>query len=280
MVLTDKELKKLHEKQLNILKEFIKICNELKLRYYLIGGSAIGAVRHHGFIPWDDDIDVAMSRKDYEIFLEKAQKMLPQTLFVQTMDTDKNYRNHFAKIRDSKTTFIEEIVKKVDMNHGIYLDIFPIDGIGNTQEEALKNFHSYSVLNEIYYYKLGRLSKKGMKNKIRNVYYFFKSLKYKDIFQVENKIQKFCKNHNYDDYDITATYFGGNEKEIFYKDVYGEGITAIFEGIDVVLPSKYDEYLTQIYGKYMELPPKEERVAKHCYILDTEKSYKEYQKSK
>jgi lipopolysaccharide cholinephosphotransferase len=125
---TELLIKKLHIIELAMLGEFIRICQKYSLRYYLIGGSALGAVRHSGFIPWDDDIDIGMPRVDYEKFLSVAQAELDADLFLQTHKTDPAYPFSFAKIRNSKTTFIQSDSSHLQMNHGVYIDIFPLDG--------------------------------------------------------------------------------------------------------------------------------------------------------
>ena len=119
------ELKKI---ELEMFKYYLAICEKHDLKYFLIGGTLLGAVRHKGFIPWDDDIDIGMPRPDYEKFLLVAQKELPEHIFLQTHNTDIEYPNCFAKLRNSDTTFIETSCKKLKINHGIYIDIFPLDG--------------------------------------------------------------------------------------------------------------------------------------------------------
>ncbi len=122
------KIKKLKEIELELFKQFVRICEKNSLRYFVVGGTALGAVRHKGFIPWDDDIDVALPRGDYEKFLSIAQSWLPENMFLQTYITDKNYPNPFAKLRRSDTAFIEKSASRIKMNHGVYIDIFPLDG--------------------------------------------------------------------------------------------------------------------------------------------------------
>lgn len=149
-MLKDKiNLRGLQLAELEILKEFIRVCNKLKLKYFLDSGTLLGCIRHGGFIPWDDDIDVSMPREDYEIFLKKGQKELKTKYFLQTYNTDKEYTNIFAKIRNSETTFIESTVKNLDINHGIYIDIFPLDGFRPEKKvENAINLKKYMLYNE------------------------------------------------------------------------------------------------------------------------------------
>ena len=127
MVLSTEQLNELKKSELEIFKSFLTVCEKLNVKYYLVEGTLLGAVRHKGFIPWDDDIDVGMLREDYELFIEKATEFLPENLFLQTYITDTEYSHGFAKIRNSQTTFIESNVRDCKINHGIYIDIFPLD---------------------------------------------------------------------------------------------------------------------------------------------------------
>jgi len=125
--LTQEQNARLKAIELDIFKAFLKVCKENDLRYFLAGGTLLGAVRHKGFIPWDDDMDVLMPRKDYDRFLEIGQSLLPPEYFLQTRQTDREYPCNFAKIRDSRTTFVEKSLKDRVINHGVYIDIFPLD---------------------------------------------------------------------------------------------------------------------------------------------------------
>ena len=113
----------------DLLKEYIDFCEKHNLTYFLMAGTLLGAIRHKGFIPWDDDIDVAMPREDYDRFCELAAKEFTGDIFFQSYKTDKHFPYVFSKLRNTNTTFIEAVYKHVDMNHGVYIDIFPIDGI-------------------------------------------------------------------------------------------------------------------------------------------------------
>ena len=150
IIINKEETQKLKEIQLKMLKEFINICNKLDLKYYVIGGTALGTIRHNGFIPWDDDIDVGMPRHDYEKFILMGQSLLSQGYFIQTHISDPLYPNNFAKIRDSSTTFIEQVVKDIDMHHGVYLDVFPLDGVAPSKLKKL----FFKLKNKLYSSKI------------------------------------------------------------------------------------------------------------------------------
>src|SRR5690554_4415622 len=122
-----KTLKKLHNVQIEILNQIVKICNQNKLTYFLIGGTLLGAIRHKGFIPWDDDLDIAMPRKDYEKFLELCQGYLGDEYYLHCSKTDPKYWLPFAKVRKNNTIFEEKSIQTINSHKGIYVDIFPLD---------------------------------------------------------------------------------------------------------------------------------------------------------
>ena len=126
----------LQKVEFDILKAFLEVCERLNLKYYLVCGTALGAVKYQGFIPWDDDVDVALPREDYEIFCKKAGELLPKGFFLQTYKTDKAYPAIFAKIRNSNTTFFEKTIEKLPINHGVYIDVFPLDGYPEDKKTA------------------------------------------------------------------------------------------------------------------------------------------------
>ena len=141
----------IQQKLIEIAKEYRKVCEKLNLRYFALGGTALGAMRHNGFIPWDDDIDFCMPREDYDRFVKEGQKLLPGHLFIQTHQTDKNYIAPYGKVRDSNTTAIENATKDVKMNHGLWIDIFPLDGLPKSPRK--RKFYAFldnGLLRRIY----------------------------------------------------------------------------------------------------------------------------------
>ena len=268
------DINKLKQAEVRILKVFIQVCETLNLKYYVLGGTMLGAVRHKGFIPWDDDIDVGMPREDYEIFLQKAQEFLPENYFVQTFETDPEWPANFAKIRNSDTTFIETSVKNRKINHGIYIDVFPLDW----HEEDKLRLKVFNLKNTIYRAAISKsfyFPKSKRKFKWYAVRILTMFISVKTALKKREKLLKSNKGRT-----LLANYCGAwGEKEIVPHTWYGEGVDLEFEGVKVKVPIEYDKWLTQVYGDYMKLPPEEKRVAHHfTETVDLDKSYKEYVK--
>lgn len=279
-ILNNEETKILHKIQLDILKEFIYICDNLKLKYYVIGGTALGTIRHEGFIPWDDDIDIGMPRNDYELFLKKAPLIISKKYFIQTHISDPLYPHNFAKIRDENTTFIEKSVKHLDISHGVYIDIFPLDGVRTSKWIKYK----FNIKNKVYSKKISEMfdlsiygKKLTIKGRLFKVITNILLSRY-SYQEVIIKKENLLKKYKYEDNEIVANFCGAwGEKEIVPKSYFGDGTNKLFENISVIVPEKYDEYLTRLYGDYMKLPPIEQRVTHHyCSIIDLNKSYKHY----
>ncbi len=270
--LQEKDLQKLKSIELEMLKCFAEICAKHNLRYFMLAGSCLGAVRHKGFIPWDDDIDVGMPRKDYEKFLEVAQADLPEHLFLQTGKTDKMYPLNFAKIRNSTTTFVEASYKKCNMNHGVYIDVFPMDGYKKTKR--------YKIITKIYGYLVSCTydnsnKRKSIKRRIGELLLF---TFFPDYTKVRDKKDAIMKKYDYDKFDKVIAWSGAwADREIMPKEYFGNGSKGVFEGVEVTLPEKYELYLTRLYDDYMQLPPEEQRKPHHyCEKIDLDNPYTKY----
>ena len=144
--MTEVDLKTLQNIELEILDEFIRVCEKNQLTYFLIGGSCIGAVRHHGFIPWDDDIDVGMPREDYEKLVEIAADELNPEYFFQNYHSEKNCGLIFGKIRKNNTILSENYSYHIHMHQGVWIDIFPYDQIGDKPELSKWDSRVISIL--------------------------------------------------------------------------------------------------------------------------------------
>ena len=263
MELTNEQLTKLKQVELEMLQEFIRVCKILNLKYYVIGGTLLGAVRHGGFIPWDDDIDVGMIREDYEIFVAKAQEYLPKKYFLQTGRTDPEWCMHFAKIRDTQTLFVEKTVENKKMNHGIFIDIFPLDHIKRKKRgwkiRALsyveaKWYRRYPFKDKIKRFALGcTVFSFSIKNAFNR----------KERIFLRRKTGKYLINYS----------SAWGDKEIFDKNYFRDIVELQFENLIVNAPIDYDKVLTDLYGDWRKLPPEDQRVAHH-YISKIDFDYK------
>lgn len=265
-------VERLREIQIEMFKEFLKICQKYNLSYFLINGSCLGAVKYGGFIPWDDDIDIGMFRDDYEKFIQIAQKELPEHIFLQSLKTEKDYLSGFAKLRNSQTTFIEKSGSNLNINHGVYIDIFPLDGY---KKSLITNFKIKLFKNII---GTGYAAKKSSYK--RKIFICIKKHFNINLKELAYKLENIAKKYVTENAEYIRSFFGAwEDKEIHKKDVFGVGTEADFEGIKVTIPEKYDEYLTKLYGCYKEDVAKEKQVSHHyCDVIDLDKSYKEYLK--
>lgn len=270
------EQKRLKEIELAIFRAFIDVCDKLNLKYYLLGGTLLGAVRHQGFIPWDDDIDVGMPREDYEIFVEKGQALLPKEYFIQTFKTDPDYAANFAKIRNCGTTFLETSVRNCNINHGVFIDVFPLD-VYSADKTAQKRFSFKKTLLTIrvstaFYLPSGT---KSFKIKIANALLSVIYPSYQRAIRARERLYTSFKSGT-----LIANHSGAwGVKEIVPAEWYGEGKILTFEGLTVRAPAHYELWLTQVYGDYMQLPPVEKRVTHHYTdVIDLDTPYTKYMK--
>ena len=274
---TTEQMQELKAIELDMLRAFIDVCKKLGLRYYLLCGTLLGAVRHQGFIPWDDDIDVGMLRADYEVFLEKGQTLLPKNLFIQCTKSEPEYLLCFAKIRNSATTFIETDTNHLRINGGIFIDVFPLDYYpDDSKKQKLIDRKSWIYMHAVAVFF--NFSKKY------SVMAYMKAWVLRTFHPIVRMVilgrEKLYR--SVPQSGFLASYGGGwGKKEIVPADWYGEGTTLFFEGLEVTAPAQYEKYLTQVYGDYMQLPPVEKRVTHHYTdVIDSHRPYTEYIKTK
>ncbi len=270
-----KSKKTLKKIEIEMLKVFINICKKENLQYFVLGGTALGAVRHKGFIPWDDDIDIALPRGDYEKFITVAQKYLPEYYFLQNNFSDKNCPLNFSKIRDSRTTFIETSCQNIKMNHGVYIDIFPLDGYP-TQKFNNSFFKLADTLLKTRIDIIFSLPK-SKKLKLKIVRFLLRIIipNYRTAVKLRNNL---LKKYKYSECDYISNFCGAwGERETMPKSIFGTGVAGMFEELEVNLPNNVHQYLTNLYGDYMCLPPIEKRVAHHyTTIIDLKNPYTKY----
>lgn len=264
---------------LDILKTFISICHTHNLRYYCCAGTAIGAVRHHGMIPWDDDIDVIMPRPDYDRFLEIARHEDFGNYEVVTPYNNERYPLYFSKLVNKNTTLIEE--KERPCIIGLFVDIFPLDATADDVEQAKALQRKYvkhiNCLNAIStrnsfgeYLTLLTHHKTWGRFVVKTAAFFFRNLMRRHFIA---KMDHLSHLYDFDKAQNVQVYTGSyHEREIFPKAWLGNGKPFPFEDTTVLLPAEYDKYLSHFFGNYMQLPPVEQRIEKHLrYYLNMEK---------
>lgn len=264
-------------KMLEMMSWYHELCEKNNLRYYVVGGTALGAIRHKGFIPWDDDIDVGMPRADYEKFQELVRTADIGTRYkVEFPSEKKDFVYPYGKVYDTSTTLIEHTRYKT--KRGIFIDVFPLDGLGNDKDEAISNFEAidrkYNLLaTEVCALRKERGWYKNLAIIIaRCIPPFILSAR-----KLIRQIEELSKKNSFDESVYAANAVGNwHKKEIMRREWFGKPTLYDFETIKVYGPENYHEYLTQLYGDYMKLPPKEKQVSHHDYMyFNTEKSYLE-----
>lgn len=267
----------LQAKLVEMLAFFHRFCIEKQLRYYIVAGTMLGAVRHNGFIPWDDDIDVGMPRADYEKLKEIVKKdNYGKYRFEFPLSGNREYSYISAKMYDTETTFIEKIRKPI--KRGIYIDIFPLDGVGNTEEEAKKNYKQFYRYYTLYLMTFcGFLKRRSIKKNMAVLLGRIISPLFVSRDNLVKKIDSICKENDFDDSRFVWNLLGGSEmKKALPKEAFGKPTPISFENIEVLGVEDPDMYLKALYGDYMKLPPVEKRVSLHDLIYcNLKKSYLE-----
>lgn len=267
---SDEEKKKWNDILIGCLRKLMEICKEHNLTYFCLGGTVIGAVRHGGMIPWDDDIDIAMPRPDYDRFLQLCKSIDLGHYELATPEM-KGYPFFFAKFCDKNTSLIE--LENVPCLYGIYIDIFPIDGTAPDRTEATRLMRKFKrCSNKIdatiahlslrEYLSLALQPKHWGRMAFQTAAFLFgrETIRKRLI----NKLNAIASAHDFSTAVNIANYGGAwAEKEIHPKEWILPLTQKSFEGIDVNIPGNYHDYLTQMYGDYMQLPPIEKRISHH-----------------
>lgn len=267
---------RLHKIQLQMLKKFAKFCDKNKLTYYLCGGTLLGAARHKGFIPWDDDVDILMPRPDFE----KLQKLTKHSRAISGLQVkapgEKDAIFPFIKIYNPKYKVSEESMKE-ELENYIWLDIFPMDGLSGSQKENQKLFKKNKLQRKMLYLKQHNFtdSMRNSKSVSKLVTKPFLALT-ANITPYRIHIKRIDKTSRKYDYE-TSKYVGGvmwgygAQERMLKKDVEKK-VLVDFEGEKFYTFSCYDKYLKNLYGDYMQLPPEEKRQAHLTSIIKIDSS--------
>lgn len=254
-------LTKLHDVEMEIMDQIVKVCEEKNLTYFLIGGTLLGAVRHKGFIPWDDDLDIAMPRKDFEIFIKECQECLEPKFELDYINTNNKYWLPFAKIRNKNTVYQENVQEFYHGKNGIWVDIFPLDYVKDIGlEETKKREYYIKKLKATLYLKNLRKIKSSDNIKKKIIITFIKLIPNKLIHYIINRLMKGNSNKEHE-YFINFGSQYGEKKQTHLKKKYFPEIKLQFENRVYKAPRDYDYVLKKIYGDdYMKLPSLEERI--------------------
>ncbi len=251
--ITGEELKKI---QVEILDDVVMFCQRHELRYFLAYGTLLGAVRHNGYIPWDDDIDIHMPRPDYEKFIELYNKEQDCNRVVSP-EIDKRYRTAFAKVY-RKGTVVREFHFKPDV-FGVYIDIFPLDGLKDRkQAQRCGEIRRYMHVKNSVFTSGMTLLRKMRLAVTKTILLPF------SINALQRRIKSIATECNYSKCEyVYSSYSRLAAKEQFPREMFDNYRTVVFEGKEYRAPQDYDLYLHTLYGDYMKLPPEDKRVSTH-----------------
>ncbi|MBR5694158.1 MAG: LicD family protein [Fibrobacter sp.] len=265
----------LQQHLLKMMSWFHSFCEKNNIRYFALGGTMLGAARHKGFIPWDDDIDVGIPRPDYERLRSLIGNREYEGYYLETPDsTSFEYRYPYCKLYDTRTTLIEHTWPV--LVRGVFIDVFPLDGLGNDEENAVNNWKSIVKLSNFIWMRTCAI-RKG-RSLIKNVAIACAHLLPKIIARDKEilfKMDKMCLSQNYDSCSVIGNVFGNwGRKEIMPLLVMGRPVLYDFCGIKIYGAENADAYLTYLYGNWRKLPPKEKQVSHHDYLeISLFKSY-------
>lgn len=260
------DIEYIHEMELSILHKIDDLCKRHNIKYFLIGGTLIGAVRHKGFIPWDDDLDIAMFRNDYETFIKIAKKEFCGPYQLIDFRDDVKYPRTFAKVFRTDTKYCSKYYRELYKETGIWIDIFPIDlinakNIEEAKQKARKRMSWATILAIVDENRNKQDCRLSIKMKL-----LCKFMKIFSVITIRNLMVKIYTIDNKKKCKYITNYGRGVRTQTMSIDCFVPGKYLDFEGQKILAPEKYDEVLTNSYGDYMRLPNVEERVPKHDLV--------------
>lgn len=269
-IYTKEQLEAVQNIQLGILKDFDKICKKLDIDYFVYGGTLIGAVKFNGFVPWDDDIDIAMLREDYDKLVDFCANNSLDMYYLQNPYSDKKSPFPYLKFRLKDTKYIEYGFHRLKMQQGIYLDIYPIDKLPCNSSKRNDDFKSFQFWVRIFsrrqcFFVTDRNEKRVIFKAVKFLYALLlhiipRSCIVKRIDYISKKGNALSDNFVY------GNYYHKSPVNIF------ENIKPLqkvpFEDFEVNIPNDWEGFLTKRYGDYKQLPPPEKRIGHRPYIID------------
>lgn len=244
------DIRDIQKKMLNILIEIDRICKKHHIRYILDSGTMLGAVRHKGFIPWDDDADIIIPRDDYDRFITIAEKEMRAPYVFQCIENTKEYPYNFGKVFDTSTTYTERFTAKLDISHGIYVDVFPMDYVD--EKDYLKHARMIGHYTMLRFYKLGiSVGSKAFIGKLLPLSF------------INARATAHMKYHGTPGDMICKLCHYGKNKPPINISLFNDTIEVPFEGVPLRVPADYDSFLKGRYGDYMRLPDEDQQKPSH-----------------
>lgn len=264
------DIDEVHKVTIEVLKKLIEICDYLSINYYIAYGSLIGAVRHKGFIPWDDDLDIIMLRDDYELFIKYCIKNKESILPYKILDRRSESEYPYTIARFTDTRYRAEFSNRNDYGCGVFIDIYPFDEISTIDKNKIKKDFRFKIWYELC---LAYASQKKfqsvdgniVKTVFKKMVYLYAKRKGKSYFL--DKLDAYQYKYKNSNAKYVACLVWNNATIPVDKSHY-QGFTYVcFEGLKVKAPLDYDKVLIASYGDYMKLPPEKKRVPQHEYKL-------------
>lgn len=255
--ISDKELKRIQDIQIELISEVDRICNKCGIRYNMVGGTMLGAIRHKGHIPWDDDADIGFLRSEYEKFREVCKNELdPQKYYMQDFRDTDGYRWGYGKLRRRGTEFVRLNQENMPYEQGVFIDLMPFDSVPDGMLARKIHFFKCFVYRKIFWSKVGKSIEK---NFLYRFNYFLLSLIPEAI--VKRCFERFVKKgSNMETNLVRILTFPTPKKCYGYKREWYVNLKNYdFANLKLPGPVDYDGYLAVKYGNYMELPPEEKR---------------------
>lgn len=256
-----------HSIQASMIKELHKVCKENDLHYTVLGGSLLGAVRHKGFIPWDDDMDIGLVREEYEKLLDVLKRNPIEGCFLQEYSTDPHYYLPYAKLLKNDTTYIEGYQKNAKARNGIFIDIFPLDYIKKPGQKTVKfrRFLSRLITFAIWRKEHCHMKRKGLKKVVNFIAAILSIFPKRFLIFIQNKLV--IRNHP--EWKYVASMFSSNyetDRLYFEKSDFDDLIELPFEDTVVNAPKNWDINLKRQYKDYMKYPPEDKRNSGHDVV--------------
>lgn len=264
------DLRTFQKRSVVLLETIHNVCRKHGIRYFLIDGTLLGAVRHQGFIPWDDDMDIALMRNDYDELIKHADEWIPEPFRIVCHENTPKYPKYFAKLEDTSTTIVENIY--LGYAGGIYIDIFPLDEVPSGLVRRAVHYYRFDRYRSLLYFLYRDPYKHG---KGFSSFYTRLIQKLFDKERIHRKADALLREYAGRGMDCVMTH--DNKLTAYRKSCFNDSVTLTFEGVEADAPVLYKEVLADTYGDdFMEMPPDEKRRAHYHDYCDLNSPYRDF----